>query len=99
MMHVGAPRMAVGTTLPRAASNEKCAGANLGTVMIAVLTPAVAAEAAVDVRVTVVGAEVAAIGRAAKVGARVAARVATTGAEMAVVNRALPVTTSIPKQT
>ncbi len=91
MMHVGAPRMAVGTTLPRAASNEKCAGANLGTVMIAVLTPAVAAEAAVDVRVTVVGAEVAAIGRAAKV--------VTTGAEMAVVNRALPVTTSIPKQT
>lgn len=92
--------MAVGTTLPRAASNEKCAGANLGTVMIAVLTPAVAA---VDVRVTVVGAEVAAIGRAAKVGARVAARVAakvvTTGAEMAVVNRALPVSTSIPKQT
>jgi hypothetical protein len=87
--------MAVGTTLPRAASNEKCAGANLGTVMIAVLTPAVAAEAAVDVRVTVVGAEVAAIGRAAKVGARVV----TTGAEMAVVNRALPVTTSIPKQT
>jgi hypothetical protein len=80
--------MAVGTTLPRAASNEKCAGANLGTVMIAVLTPAVAA---VDVRVTVVGAEVAAIGRAAKV--------VTTGAEMAVVNRALPVTTSIPKQT
>lgn len=83
--------MAVGTTLPRAASNEKCAGANLGTVMIAVLTPVVAAEAAVDVRVTVVGAEVAAIGRAAKV--------VTTGAEMAVVNRALPVTTSIPKQT
>lgn len=80
--------MAVGTTPPRAASNEKCAGANLGTVMIAVLTPAVAA---VDVRVTVVGAEVAAIGRAAKV--------VTTGAEMAVVNRALPVTTSIPKQT
>jgi len=80
--------MAVGTTLPRAASNEKCAGANLGTVMIAVLTPAVAA---VDVRVTVVGAEVAAIGRAAKV--------VTTGAEMAVVNRALPVSTSIPKQT
>ena len=96
MMLVGAPRMAVGTTLPRAASNEKCAGANLGTVMIAVLTPAVAA---VDVRVTVVGAEVAAIGRAAKVGARVAVRVVTTGAEMAVVNRALPVTTSIPKQT
>ena len=80
--------MAVGTTLPRAASNEKCAGANLGTVMIAVLTSAVAA---VDVRVTVVGAEVAAIGRAAKV--------VTTGAEMAVVNRALPVSTSIPKQT
>ena len=96
MMHVGAPRMAVGTTLPRAASNEKFAGANLGTVMIAVLTPAVAA---VDVRVTVVGAEVAAIARAAKVGARVAVRVVTTGAEMAVVNRALPVTTSIPKQT
>ena len=88
MTHGGAPRTAAATTLPRAASHEKDAGASLGTVMIAVLTPAVAA---VDVRVTVVGAEVAAIGRAAKV--------VTTGAEMAVVNRALPVTTSIPKQT
>jgi len=84
--------MAVGTTLPRAASNEKCAGANLGTVMIAVLTPAVAA---VDVRVTVVGAEVAAIGRAAKVGVRVV----TTGAETGAANRAPPGITSIPKPT
>lgn len=99
MTHAGAPRTAAATTLPRAASHEKDAGASLGTVMIAVLTPAVAAEAAVDVRVTVVGAEVAAIGRAAKVGAKVAVRVVTTGAEMAVVNRALPETTSIPKQT
>ena len=90
MTHGGAPRTAAATTLPRAASHEKDAGESLGTVMIAVVTPAVAAG---DVRVTVVGAEVAAIGRAAKVGVRVV----TMGVETAAVNRAPPVTTSIPK--
>lgn len=92
MTHAGAPRTAAATTLPRAASHEKDAGASLGTVMIAVLTPAVAAG---DVRGTVVGAEVAAIGRAAKVGARVV----TTGAETGAANRAPPGITSIPKPT
>lgn len=96
MTHGGVPRTAAATTLSRAASNEKGAGASLGTVMIVVLTPAVAAG---DVRETVVGAEVAAIGRVAKVVAKVGARVVTTGAETAAVNRAPAVTTSIPKPT
>ena len=96
MTHAGAPGTAAATTLPRAASNEKDAGASLGTVMIAVLTPAVAAG---DVRGTVVGAEVAAIGRAARVAAKVGARVVTTGAEMGAANRASPGITSIPKPT
>jgi hypothetical protein len=96
MTHAGAPRTAAATTLPRAASHEKDAGASLGTVMIAVLTPAVAAG---DVRGTVVGAEVAAIGRAARVAAKVGARVVTTGAETGAANRAPPGITSIPKPT
>ncbi len=90
MTHGGAPRTAASTTLPAATSNEKDAGESFGTVMIAVVTPAVAAG---DVRVTVVGVEVAAIGRAAKVGVKVV----TTDAETAAANHAPPVTTSIPK--